>query len=129
MADLRALLTGEWLHVTRRSDGVDCPASWPGRSLWRVGLVTVASVWFLYAMLRTNAHPGRPHVGLQGADLALTAVSLAAVVCFLLGLVANRRGEAYAAVLFLAGAGLGLALFAITPERPGNVVIFACVGF
>jgi signal transduction histidine kinase len=129
MADLRAFLTGEWLRATRRSDGSPHPAYWPGRPLWRAGVVTVASCWFLYAMLRAHAHPGRPHFGLHGADFTLTVVSFAAVVCFLLGLIANRRGEAYASVFFLAGAGLGVGLFAIAPERPGNGVIFACVGF
>jgi signal transduction histidine kinase len=129
MADLRALLTGEWLHAARRSDAAAVPAYWPGRPLWRTGVVTVSSLWFLYAMLRTHSHPGRPHFGLHGTDLTLTAVSFAAVVCFLLGLIASRRGGPYAGVLFLAGAGLGVVLFAIAPERPGNAVIFACVGF
>lgn len=129
MADLRTVLTGEWLRATRRlPDGAAHPL-WPGRSLWRKCVVTVASCWFLYAMLRAHGHPGRPNFGVHGADLTLTAVSVAAVVCFLLGLIASRHGETYASVLFLAGASLGVVLFAIAPERPGNAVIFACVGF
>src|SRR5690242_14561878 len=119
MAALRTLLAGEWLRATCRPDGTAHPL-WPGRPLWRACVVTVASCWFLYAMLREHAHPGRPHLGLHGADLTLTAVSVAAVACFLFGLVLSRQGETYTRVFFLAGAALGVVLFAIAPERPGN---------
>ena len=129
MADLRHFLSGAWLRATRWTAGVLSPDRWPVRSPWRTAVVGVASLWFLYAMLRTQSHPGRPHIGLYGADLTLTALSAASVACFLLGWLLGRRGDAYASACFMAGAGLGVVLFAIVPERPGNAVVFACVGF
>jgi len=92
-------------------------------------VVVGGSIWFLYAMLRQPSHPGRPQLGLHGADLTLTAGSIAAVACFLLGLISSRRTSSYAAAFFLAGAGIGVMLWAVAPERPGSAIIFACVGF
>jgi signal transduction histidine kinase len=92
----------------------------------RVGVVVAGVIWFLYAMLRPGPHPGRPHLGLYGADLALTAGSFAVAACFLLGLFMRRR--AYGPVFLVAGAGVGVVLDAWFPERPGNAVLFACVG-
>ncbi|MGH3373413.1 MAG: sensor histidine kinase [Actinoallomurus sp.] len=97
--------------------------------MWRTCAVVGGSVWFLYAMLRQHPHSGRPQLGLHGADLTLTAGSIAAVACFLLGLISSRRTSAYAAAFFLAGAGIGVMLWAVAPERPGSAIIFTCVGF
>jgi signal transduction histidine kinase len=80
-------------------------------------------------MLRTDVHPGRPHLGLYGADLALTAMVVVATGCFLGGVVLVRCAHVLRVVLLLAGAGLGVALYAFAPERPGSAVIFACTGF
>jgi signal transduction histidine kinase len=129
MADLRGLLAGDRL----RSPGGRVPA-WSvfGRlrrdePVVRAGMVGAGVIWFLYAMLRSHTHSGRPDLGLHGTDLALTAGSFAAAACFLLGLLMGRR--AYGALFFVAGAGLGVVLDACVPERPGNAVVFACVGF
>lgn len=127
MAELRAVLSNAWLHVAHWRDDAFRPACGWGRRLWRRSAVCAASLWYLYAMLRASSHPGRPHAGLYDADLTLTALSIAAIVCFLSGVALSRRGGAY--LFFLAGSGLGVALFAIAPERPGSLVIFACVGF
>lgn len=91
--------------------------------------MSVGTIWFLYAMLRSHAHSGGPHFGYAGADLRLTATVVASTVCFLLGLIASRRTQPYANVLFLIGAGLGVLLYAIAPERPSSAIVFACVGF
>jgi signal transduction histidine kinase len=131
MADLLALLTGERLRPARRFEGgLTYPgAAWPRRPLWRACVVMVGTIWFLYAMLRDHGQPGRPHVGLYGTDLVLTAGSVAAVACFVLGLIASRREAAHAVVFFMAGAGLGVMLYAVAPERPSSAIVFGCVGF
>jgi signal transduction histidine kinase len=131
MADLRALLAGERFRPARRPEGMPYPGVWPRREgpLWRTVVVVGGGIWFLYTMLRHDSHPGHPQLGLHGADLALTAGSIVAVGCFLLGLISGRRTSAYAAVFFLTGAGIGVMLWAVAPERPGSAVIFACVGF
>ena len=95
----------------------------------RTGVLIAGCLWFAYAMLRTDVHPGRPHLGPYGADLALTAMVVVATGCFLAGVVLGRRAPVLRAVLLLAGAGLGVALYAFVPERPGSAVIFACTGF
>ncbi|GLY89739.1 sensor histidine kinase [Actinoallomurus iriomotensis] len=110
------------------------PACRPGShsrdsSYLRVAIVAAAITWFVYAMLREHGHPGRPHAGLHGADLALTAVSVAGAGCLLLALITSRRVPACSWIFYLAGAGAGVALYAIAPERPGNALIFACIGF
>jgi signal transduction histidine kinase len=129
IADLRGLLTGGRL---RSPDGRHAVWSVCGRlrrdgPVVRAGLIGAGVIWFLYAMLRSRAHPGQPHLGLYGADLALTAGSFGAAACFLLGLLTSRRP--YGSVFFVVGTGLGVALDAWAPERPGNTIIFACVGF
>src|SRR3954471_19522293 len=127
MADLRARLAGERHRATfRPQDGLTHPVPpWPRRPLWRAGLMIAGTVWFLYAMLREQGHPNRPQLGLQGTDLVLTVGSAAAAASFLLGLITSRLEKAYAAVFFLAGAGLGVMLYAVTPDRPASAVIFA----
>jgi signal transduction histidine kinase len=95
----------------------------------RFAVVIAGTGWFLYAMLHDHERSGPPQLGLRGADLALTAGVVAAVGCFLLGIVLSRRAPAYSGVLFLAGAGLGVVMYAVVPERPGSALIFACVGF
>jgi signal transduction histidine kinase len=95
----------------------------------RTTVLIVGSLWFAYSMLRTDIHAGRPRLGLYGADLALTAMVVAAVACFLAGIVLGRCAHAWGAVFLFAGSGLGVALYAFVPERPGSAVIFACVGF
>jgi signal transduction histidine kinase len=130
MAALRDLLAGDRLRPAYRSlCAVASPSGRPRRDgpAVRAGLVGAGVLWFLYAMLRPHSHPGRPHLGLHGADLVLTAGSFAAAACFLLGLLLRR--QAYGAVFLMAAAGLGVALDAVTPERPANGVIFAAVGF
>jgi signal transduction histidine kinase len=129
MTDLRGLLSGERLRPARRSGGA--LLSWPRRDgpLVRKGLVIAGSLWFVYSMLRDHGHPGRPRLGLYGADLALTATVVAVVACFLLGLVLSQREHAWGAVLLSMGAGLGVALYSLAPERPGAAAVFACVGF
>ncbi len=131
MADLRARLTGERLRAVLRSAGAvtEPGSSWPRRSTLRAVAVMVGSVWFLYAMLRTHGDAGQPRFGLHGTDLTLTAGAFAAVACFLFALVTSRRPTTYAGFLFLAGAGLGVLLYAVAPERPGSALVFACVGF
>jgi signal transduction histidine kinase len=131
MTELRGLLAGD-----RRRPGHGpaaasrwCSAGWLRRDglLIRRGSLAVGTIWFLYTMLRYHNDPGRPHLGLHGADLVLTAGSFAAVACFLLGLTLRER--TYGVALLLAGTGFGVLLFAVAPERPGSAVIFACVGY
>ena len=66
MTDLRSVLTGEWLCSARRSPDDAVRPLWPGRSLWRTCVVTVASCWFLYAMLRAHGTPARARCGFGG---------------------------------------------------------------
>jgi signal transduction histidine kinase len=131
MTELRGLLTGDRLRPGRRPAAAPawCSAGWLRRdgSFFRRGGLIAGTVWFLYAMLRYHNDPGRPHFGLHGTDLVLTAGSFGAVACFLLGLTLRER--TYGIALLLAGTGLGVLLFAVAPERPGTAVIFACVGF
>jgi signal transduction histidine kinase len=123
MAEFRSRL-GAWLWPACRpgSHSRDSP-------YLRVAIVAAATTWFLYAVLREHGHPGRPHAGLHGANLALTAVSVAGAGCLLLALMTSRRVPACSWIFYLAGAGAGAALYAIAPERPGNALIFACIGF
>jgi signal transduction histidine kinase len=95
----------------------------------RTSILLAGSLWYAYVMLRTGVHPGRPHLGLHGADLALTAMVVLAVGCFLAGIVLSRCAHVLRPVFLVAGAGLGVALYAFVPERPGSAVIFACTGF
>jgi signal transduction histidine kinase len=130
MTELRGLLTGDRLGADRRSAIVSTlrSAEWlrrDGPFIRRAGLVA-GTAWFLFTMLRYHSQSDRPHLGLHGADLVLTAGSFAATTCFLLGVATKRRP--YGGLFFLAGVGLGLMLYAVAPERPGNAVIFACVG-
>jgi signal transduction histidine kinase len=131
MTELRGLLTGDRFRPGRRpaAASTSCSAEWLRRDgpLIRRGGLIVGTIWFLYAMLRYHDDPGRPQLGLHGADLVLTAGSFGAVACFLLGLVLRER--TYGVALLLAGAGFGVLLFAVAPERPGSAVIFACVGY
>jgi signal transduction histidine kinase len=94
----------------------------------RGAVVIAGTSWFLYAMLRHRS-AGRPQLGSGGADLALTAGAVAAVGCFLLGLLLSRRAPAYSGALFLVGAGLGVVMYAVVPERPASALIFVSVGF
>jgi signal transduction histidine kinase len=125
MAELRGWLAGDrrWPAgvpaVLMRRDGPHI----------RIGLLIAASVWFAYAMLRTDIHPDRPHLGLDGGDLALTGTVAVAIACFLFGMVLSRRGNALGPLLLVAGAGIGVALYAYVPERPGSALIFACTGY
>jgi signal transduction histidine kinase len=129
MTDLRGLLAGGRLRSPGDRVTVWFVSGRLGRDgpAVRAGLVVAGVIWFLYAMLRSGPHPGRPHLGLHGADLALTAGSFAVAACFLLGLFMSRR--AYGPVFFVLGVGLGVVLDAWFPERPGNAVLFACIGF
>jgi signal transduction histidine kinase len=130
MADLRARVTGGRLGAAfRPQGGVTSLGPSSRRQLWRIAVATAGIIWFLYAMLREHTHSGGPHFGSHGGDLALTAGAIAAAACFLIALITSRRGVPYAAVFFLVGAGLGVMLYAVAPERPGSVIIFACVGF
>ena len=129
MTELRGLLTGDRLRLGRWPVAVSawCSTERLRRDglLIRGGAIVVGTIWFVYAMLRGRRDG--PHLGLHGADLALTAGSFAAAACFLLGLVVYRRS--YSHLPFLLGAGLGVLLYAVAPERPSSAVIFACVGF
>jgi signal transduction histidine kinase len=95
----------------------------------RIGAVAVGVLWWLYAMLREHGRADGPHFGLHGADLWITAGTVAGAAFFLLGLVAHRWAPAYGWACHLAGAAVGVALYALVPERPGSALIFACVGF
>jgi signal transduction histidine kinase len=131
MTELRGLLTGDRLRPGRWSAAVStfCSAEWLRRDgpLIRRGSLVAGTIWFLYSMLRYHNSPSRPHLGLHGADLVLTAGSFAAAACFLLGMV--LRARSYGIALLMAGTGCGVLLFALAPERPGTAVIFACVGY
>jgi signal transduction histidine kinase len=94
----------------------------------RVIVVTAGTVWFLYAMLRGHERSGR-QAGLQGVGLVITVVVVVGVAGFLLGVILSRRAPAYGWIFFMTGAAAGVALYVLTPERPGSALIFACVGF
>jgi len=129
MTDLRGLLTGDRLRPWAGTVSTWCSAEWLRRdgALIRRGSLAVGTLWFLYSMLRYHNDPGRPRLGLHGADLVLTVGSFAAAGCFLLGVALRERS--YGITLLMAGTGFGVLLFAVAPERPGSAVIFACVGF
>ena len=129
MAELRGRLAGDRLWSACRSARVSALLSRRDGPYLRTGVIIAGSLWFSFSMLRTDIHPGRPRFGLYGADLALTAMVIGAVACFLFGMVLSRRTSAWGSGLLFAGAGLGVALYAFVPERPGSAVIFACTGF
>jgi signal transduction histidine kinase len=128
MTELRGWLAGDRLWPAHRSGLAAVLFRRDGPHL-RTGFLIVGSLWYAYTMLRTDAHPGRPHLGLYGADLALTAMVVVGVACFLGGIILGRCAHVLGGVLLLAGAGMGVALYAFVPERPGSALIFACTGF
>jgi signal transduction histidine kinase len=121
-------MSGAWLHSLGRAEELRGASAWE-RRLVRVTALIAGLCWFAYAMLRDQHRPGRPHVGLHGGDLTLTAGTLGAIGCLLLGIALFRRCSPYSCLFYLAGAGLAVGLYALAPERPGSAMIFACVGF
>jgi signal transduction histidine kinase len=121
MASLRGLVS----EVRLRSPGLLGSSAWE-RRLIRLTAFVLGLGWYAYAMLRDR--PGHPRLGLHGADLALTAGTLGAIACLLLGIVVFRCSP-YSSLFYLAGAALSVGLYALAPDRPGSAMIFACVGF
>lgn len=130
MAELRSRFVA-WLGPTCRSTVSPDPTggSWRDGRFLRLGVVFIAVIWFLYAMLDDQGHSGPPYTGLRGTDLWIAGGAFAGAVCFVLGLVMRRRSSEYSWIFFLVGAGIGAALYIGAAKGPSSTLILACVGF
>ncbi|GAA4615630.1 histidine kinase [Actinoallomurus liliacearum] len=116
--DLRASAGSVYAAIGGREGGE--------RSLIRVVALVAGLVWFCYAMLHG---PKRPGLGLQPADLVLTAGTFAGVITLVMGVVVYRRAWPYGHLFYTASAVAGVMLYLIGPNRPASALLFAACGF